>query len=257
MKSWKVWVPIAVVVGAVVIGGGVWLVLQGFGAVSAPVQAADRFLILLGEGKTEDAYKMSASSLRKRLNSAQFAQRVKQLGLAEFEASSFPRVAFKDGEAVLDGSFTRKGGGTVPLNVTMAKEGEDWKVAAFRGQVPERATIRDMVRTSLTDFNKAVQSGDFAEFHKTLAMPFREQFSAERIKDAFQSFIERKIDLRGALGLDPVFAPEPAIGARQVLRVVGYFPSTPSRLHFDLKYVPEGGAWKLLSISVNVKPQDN
>lgn len=257
MKSWKVWVPIAVVLGAVVIGGGVWLVLQVFGAVSAPVQAADRFLVLLGEGKTDDAYKLSASSLRKRMNAAQFGQRVKQLGLTEFDSSSFPRVSFKDGTAVLDGSFTRKSGGTVPLNITMAKEDETWKVAAFRGQVPEPATIRDMVRTSLTDFNKALQSGDFAAFHKTLAMPFREQFSAERIKDTFQAFMDRKIDLRGALGLDPVFSPEPAIGARQVLRVAGYFPSTPSRLHFDLKYVPEGGTWKLLAISVNVKPQDN
>ncbi len=255
MKSWKVWVPIAAVVGAVVIGGGVWLLLQVFGAVSAPVQAADRFLVLVGENKTEEAYKISAASLRKRMNAAQFAQRVKQLGLTEFDSSSFPRVEFKNGTAVLDGTFTRKGGGTVPLNMTLAKEGEDWKVAAFRGQVPELTAIRDMVRTTLTDFNKAVRADDFTAFHKTLAMQFREQYTAEQVKDVFQAFIDRKVDLTDALGLDPVFKPEPAIGDRQVLRVVGYFPSTPSRLHFDLKYVPEGGTWKLLSIAVNIRPE--
>lgn len=257
MKSWKVWVPIAVVAGAIVIAGGVWLLLQVLGAVSAPVQAADRFLVLLGESKTDEAYKLSAESLRKRMNAAQFAQRVKQLGLTDFESSSFPRVEFKDGTAVLDGSFTRKGGGTVRLNLTLAKEGEAWKVAAFRGQVPELATIRDLVRTTLTDFNKAVRSNDFAAFHKTLAAQFREQYSAEQVKDVFQAFIERKVDLSDALGLDPVFSPDPAIGDRQVLQVVGYFPSTPSRLHFDLKYVPEGGSWKLLAISVNIKPEGN
>jgi hypothetical protein len=257
MKSWKVWVPIAVVLGAIVIGGGVWGVLQIFGAVSAPVQAADKFLGLLGEGKTDAAYKSAAESLRKRMNAAQFAQRVKQLGLTEFESSSFPHIEFKDGSAHLDGSFSRKGDGTVPLYVTLIKEGEAWKVTSFRGQVPELATIRDMVKMTLTDFNKAVQANDFTAFHKTLAMAFREQYSAERIKDAFQEFIERQINLSGALGLDPVFSPKPKIGDRQVLHVVGYYPSTPSRLYFDLKYVPEGGTWKLLAISVNVKPQDN
>jgi hypothetical protein len=256
MKSWKVWVPIAVVLGAIAVGVGVWLWLQIFAAVSPPIQAADRFLGLLGQGKTAEAYQSTASTLRKRLNAAQFAQRVKQLGLTEFESSSFPKVEFKDGTARLEGSFTRKDGSTVQLNVTVAKEGEAWRVAAFRGPVPDRAVILDMVRTSLRDFNAAVQSGDFTAFHKTLAMPFREQFSAERIKDTFQAFVDHKVDLRGALQLDPIFSPAPSIGARQTLRVVGYFPSTPSRLHFDLKYVPEDGVWKLLSIAVNVKPQD-
>jgi hypothetical protein len=256
MKSWKVWVPIAVVLGAIVVGVGVWLALQIFAAVSPPIQAADRFLGLIGQGRTEQAYQSASTSLRKRLNAAQFAQRVKQLGLNEFESSSFPRIHFRDGTAELDGSFTRKDGSVIPLNVTLAKEGEAWRVASFRGQVPESAAILDMVRSTLRDFNAAVQSGDFTAFHKTLAMPFREQYSAERIKDAFQAFIDRKVDLRGALQLDPVFKPAPSIGARQVLRVAGYFPSTPSRLHFDLKYVPEDGVWKLLSISVNVKPQE-
>jgi hypothetical protein len=257
MKSWKVWVPITVVLGAVVIGGGVWAFLQLFGAVSAPVQAADRFLGLLGQEKIDDAYKLSAAALRKRMNRAQFAQRARQLGLTEFESSSFPHVSFKNGSVTLGGSFKRRSGGLVPLDVTLVKEGKDWRVTAFRGQVPERAVILGMVRTSLRAFNAAVRAGDFAAFHKTLAKPFREQYSAQRLKDVFQVFIDKKIDLRAALDLDPVFKPDPAIGPHQTLRVAGYFPSTPSRLHFDLKYVPEGGAWKLIAISVNVKPRDN
>lgn len=260
MKSWKVWVPIAAVGGAVVIGAIVWLVLQGIGSFSAPIAAADRFLGMLGQGKVAEAYQAAAPALRERMTSAQFAEKVRQLGLNEFESSSFPSVSLKDGTATLDGSITRKGGGVVPIKLTLARSGSGenvvWRVSDLSGQVPEREAIVAMLRESLRAFNGAVQSGSFDAFHARLAKPFREQYSAERLKTVFAQFVDRQIDLSPALELKPVFEPEPTVGDRQVLQVSGHFPSRPSRLEFDLKYVPEDGSWKLIAISVHVKPQN-
>jgi hypothetical protein len=108
------------------------------------------------------------------------------------------------------------------------------------------------------DFNDAVQSGDFSDFHDTLSKPFQKQASADKIAGVFNEFVEKKVDFSTAKNMKATFNPAPEItkdGSYQVLNLKGYYPTSPRKTNFTFKYINEDGEWKLSSIDINTKDQ--
>lgn len=130
------------------------------------------------------------------------------------------------------------------------------KPDASTGDVPSDAQLQEMTRTTILDFNSAIKSGDFTNFHRTVSKPFQKQASPEKMADAFKAFTEAKIDFSEVRTLPATYTPPAAIkttsGVKH-LHVLGYYDTSPRRMKFDLKYVPEGKDWKLIAIEVNTK----
>ena len=55
---------------------------------------------------------------------------------------------------------------------------------ASTGEVPTERQSQELARTTLMDFNDAIQKGDFEGFHRTISKPFQKQASPERLRDA-------------------------------------------------------------------------
>lgn len=129
---------------------------------------------------------------------------------------------------------------------------------ASTGQGPTDIQAQELARTTVLDFNRAIQSGDFTDFHKTLSKPFQKQASVAKLEDAFKEFVEQKIDLSEIRTMPAYFGPAPSVetisGVKHLLLKGAY--STSSRpTRFDLKYIPEGKDWKLISIEINTKDE--
>jgi hypothetical protein len=83
----------------------------------------------------------------------------------------------------------------------------------------------------------------------------REKYNAEQLRGAFQTFVDQNIDLAPIRAVEPVFEPREArVGPGGQLALKGHFPTRPSQVQFELAYVMEGGAWRLVSINVRVRP---
>lgn len=130
------------------------------------------------------------------------------------------------------------------------------KPDASTGTVPSEAQLQEMTRTTILDFNDAIKSGDFANFHRTVSKPFQKQASPEKMAEAFKAFTDAKIDFDEVRTLPATYTPPAAIkttsGVKH-MQVLGYYDTSPRRMKFDLKYVPEGKDWKLIAIEVNTK----
>jgi hypothetical protein len=129
---------------------------------------------------------------------------------------------------------------------------------ASRGDVPSDAELQTLVRSTVLDFNEAIQSDDFGDFHENLAKPFKKQVSAEKLAGVFHEFVENKLDFSDVKDLKATFNPAPAIekdAGFTVLHTKGIYPTTPRKTNFDLKYIKEDGEWKLSSIEINTKDQ--
>ncbi len=111
-----------------------------------------------------------------------------------------------------------------------------------------------MARTSILAFNAAVQAKDFTAFHASVAKLWQDQTTPAKLKEAFQSFIDKEIDVSGVAKLDPVFSAPAKIDSDGVLTLEGHYPAKPSEVQFRLKYVSESDAWKLIGIKLNVAP---
>jgi hypothetical protein len=122
---------------------------------------------------------------------------------------------------------------------------------AERPKRPAEAELRKLVKQTLLDFNDAVKSRDFSGFHARCSAPLRQQIPPDKLRQAFQAFIDRKVDISAIRDLDPSFDVEPTVDGDGVLAMSGQYPTRPIRTAFQVKYFLENGEWKLLGVSVD------
>ena len=127
-----------------------------------------------------------------------------------------------------------------------------------KGRNPSEAPInidpKKLVNRTMYLLAKAVKSGNFAEFHESLAMALRKRTTPQTVADNFRSFAEKKIDLTVIKGLDPVLENEPRIKPDQPLELKGKYYASLMTVIFDLAYKPENSGWRLSDISVRTGP---
>ncbi len=133
---------------------------------------------------------------------------------------------------------------------------EDASFKADEDEVPTRSQSRALVKTTLMNFNEAVQSGDFTEFHTTIARSWRRTSKPSDFEKGFNEFIEKKIDISRIRGEQPEFDPEPNIDkkyGKKVLFLKGTYKTEPLPVNFNLEYIVDDDAWKLVFIGVDTR----
>jgi hypothetical protein len=127
---------------------------------------------------------------------------------------------------------------------------------ASKTEIPSEAELQYMTKTTLLDFNEAIQKGDFTDFHANISKTWRNQISAEKFKQTFQSFIDRGVDISDIRSEKATFSAPPGIegvGRQKMLVMRGSYDISPAPTTFELKYIPEGKEWKLFGIDVRTK----
>jgi hypothetical protein len=122
-------------------------------------------------------------------------------------------------------------------------------------EMPPDAELQDLARTTMMDLNDAIQSGDFAAFHKKTVKKLQEQKTPEQLKDAFKDFVDdpEKSNFKSISGMKATFEPAPKFetyGDDQALSLSGSYPTAPKVTRFEFKYFKEDGSWKLVNIRV-------
>ncbi|HWM23743.1 MAG TPA: TIR domain-containing protein [Chthoniobacterales bacterium] len=177
-----------------------------------------------------------------------------------------PPAVDRDGVLVLKGHYAVK-----PNKVTFLlrylREGSNWKVLGINvqavpfventGTVPSNKEVKGLVLDSLLAFNRAIQAESFENFYGRIAELWRQETTPEKLQEIFQSFIDKGINISQIAKLDPAFDEPPAINADGFLVAKGSYTTDSSKVFFELKYVDQDGAWKLIGINVNVKPAGN
>lgn len=132
-----------------------------------------------------------------------------------------------------------------------------WAVpASAENTVPSDLLQEKLIKTYLLTFNDANLTGNYAVLHAKLAKPFRDQFNPDKLKLAFKSFADQKVDLGIIAAKQPIATTPSKIDSRGALVVRGYFDTAPSRVIYELDFVPSEEEWKPISIHVNVKKPD-
>jgi hypothetical protein len=128
--------------------------------------------------------------------------------------------------------------------------------AFAQSKVPNERTLETLVKSSLVSFNDAVLTGNFAVLHARLAKPLRDKFSPEQLAKIFKEFADQGTEFYVVTAYKPTYGPPPSIDGEGILLVKGIFPTEPSKVAFDLKYIPSDGGWRLVGINVTMKKAD-
>ena len=116
------------------------------------------------------------------------------------------------------------------------------------------AELKTLALDSLLLFNTAIQTKSFESFYGKIAKLWQKEATPEQLLEIFQSFIDKEINIAPIAKLEPTFEGTPAINEDGFLVIKGSYPTQPSKVSFQLKYVYEDESWKLVGINVQVKP---
>lgn len=112
-----------------------------------------------------------------------------------------------------------------------------------------------LVKTTLMTFNDANLTGNYSILYEKSAKLFRAQATVQKMSDAFKVFRDRKIDLSSIVADEIDSSKAPVLDAKGVLTLKGRFKDDEKKIRFDLQFVDEGGAWKLVGLNVNYKEE--
>jgi hypothetical protein len=125
--------------------------------------------------------------------------------------------------------------------------------ASAQQKVPAPLEQEVLIKGILMSFNDANITGNYAVFHARLAKPFRDQYSADKLAEVFKAFRDQKINFAIVTTLKPNASETPSV-EKGILKLYGYFDTSPSRVTYFLEFMPSEGEWKASRVEVQVKP---
>lgn len=122
--------------------------------------------------------------------------------------------------------------------------------SAFAATLPSAEEQEALVKTSLMTFNDANLTGNYAVLHAKAAKPFRDQISADQLKQIFKDFAGKSIDLSRAVVKPVKPGPDTKLDD-DVLALAGTISITDTYMvTYSFKYIQSDGLWKLIALNV-------
>jgi hypothetical protein len=107
-----------------------------------------------------------------------------------------------------------------------------------------------LVRSTLMMLDDANRSGNYTVLRDLAAPDFQARNSSADLAQSFFDLRRRKFELFAVALLTPQFSTDPSLDSNGRVRLMGYFPTRPQQIKFDLTFQSVGGQWKLFAISV-------
>ncbi|HWJ18261.1 MAG TPA: hypothetical protein VNR65_05985 [Geobacterales bacterium] len=111
-----------------------------------------------------------------------------------------------------------------------------------------------MIRNAVIALNQANLTGNYSVLRDLGTQNFQMSNNSARLAESFATLRARKLDISPVMFFNPKFVAPPSMQGGQVLRVTGFFPTTPEQVNFDLAFQLSGEQWMLAAIAVNVTP---
>jgi hypothetical protein len=124
---------------------------------------------------------------------------------------------------------------------------------ALAQSLPNANLQEILIKSSLLTFNDANVTGIYTVLHAKLSKPFRDQFTADKLKAVFKPFNDAHIDFDLIVN-KPIVPTAEATIKNGVLMLRGYFDTSPSRVTYELDFLMSEGEWKMSNLNVKVKP---
>ncbi len=123
--------------------------------------------------------------------------------------------------------------------------------------VPNEFVQEVLIKATLLTFNDANITGNYTVMHAKLSKPFREQYTPEKLKQAFKVFQDHHIDFDIIAAKKPILREPAQVDDKGILVLNGHFDTAPSEVHFELGFIRSEGEWKPIKINVQIKKPQN
>lgn len=127
---------------------------------------------------------------------------------------------------------------------------------AATASLPDAYRLNMMIRSSIIALNQANKTGNYTVLLDLASPSFRASNDSNRLAQIFAKLRQRNLDLSPILFFTPKLIRQPQIAPNGLLRLVGYFPTAPERVNFDLYFQMVGDEWRMFGIGVDMSAAD-
>ncbi len=120
--------------------------------------------------------------------------------------------------------------------------------------VPSAYHMAMLVHSAVAALDQANRTGNYQVLRSLAAPAFQRANNPERLAQIFARLRDSPVRLAPTILYDPLLKKPAWIDPEGHLRLIGYFPTTPMRIHFDLRFAPVEEEWRLFGISIRPRP---
>jgi hypothetical protein len=117
--------------------------------------------------------------------------------------------------------------------------------------VPQPEVLLVLIRSALIGLEHANRTGNYTVLRE-IGGPALQQHSAAQLGAAFANLRAAKVNLLTAAILTPQITQQPKVTPEGLLQLVGFFPTQPQRIQFNIVYQAAGGEWRLAGLHVGL-----
>ncbi len=259
MKTVLIVFGVLALIALLAIGSCVFMFSRVLGA---PAQAADEFVAKIATGDLRGAYDATDPRVKSAMDFDAFAATAKRIRLDQVQLVKWRSTNVTPPTANLSGVADMRGGGTAAIEATIT-EADGWRVSSISVDGEQLTVVGSEIEVddeiaaaaalkTLLQWNNAIKSQDFTAFYANIADLWKQETNPAELKQAFARFIELQADISGIADVKPMFTDAPQVDDNGNLVMAGYYPTSPLRVHFELRYTLESGDWKLIHINVRL-----
>lgn len=262
MKTWKI-VLIVLAVIASLIGGLITLV---FWATSGITDTADEFFAAAREGDYEKAYSLTSKDLQRDLNQDQLQSYLMSSGLSQVEETSWSSRSIENNTGNLSGEVITVQGATIPLEMRLIKEGEDWRIVYIERdevglagaggaggaaiELPSAEDQRKLLDMANAAFVQSLGEPDFSTFHAVWV----DGVTPQQMDGWFGDARPFKDDIQGVLETKPALRPARGQDERNGITKVATYVDSNGMFEVELGLIPTtGGGWGVYKYEYELK----
>jgi hypothetical protein len=138
-----------------------------------------------------------------------------------------------------------------PVKVAAAATKPATPRPAAQPQLPPPEAMIILIRSSLVALSHANLTNNYTVLNGLGSAAFRTANSPAQLSQRFSAFRDNRIDMNPVVFLTPQLTQQPSI-VNGKMRLVGYFPSSPMQVNYDLTFEPDQGTWKLFGLAVDL-----
>jgi hypothetical protein len=126
-----------------------------------------------------------------------------------------------------------------------------WALPAFAADIPDDDAQDVLIRTALLTFNDANMTNNYAVMLARSSKQFQSQFTADKMATAFEAFRTKKLFFEEVATDEYDSSEDAKIDKEGALVLAGVFKSDELQIKYNLRFVKNDDAWKLLGINVD------
>jgi hypothetical protein len=126
-----------------------------------------------------------------------------------------------------------------------------WVLPAFAADIPDDDEQDVLIRTTLLTFNDANMTNNYAVMLARSSKQFQSQFTVDKMAASFEVFRKNKLFFAEVATADYDSSEKATIDKEGALVLIGVFKTDDLQVKYNLRFVQNDGAWRMIGLNVD------